>query len=142
MTRWISLCGAVGAVLIYWQQTLLGATEVFPFDRELLLEAAPIPPGKRMPILTVEANGNASIDLWCRTVTARLEISETALKIVVDQLPEELPAMQSAGQCTADRIKADEDMLAAFEEVTGWSREGEFIILRGPTNLRFRASDH
>ena len=56
------------------------AAEPFPFGQELLLDAAPMRPGKRMPILTVEANGDARIDLWCRTVPARVEIADMAME--------------------------------------------------------------
>lgn len=99
-------------------------------------------PGKRMPILTIEENGTARLDLWCRTVSARVEISDMAIRIEPGPLPEDLPAMQSAGQCTPERIKADEEILAAFSQVTGWRRQGEAIVLEGGTTLRFRASDH
>ena len=84
----------------------MAAAEPFPFGQELLLDAAPMRPGKRMPILTVEANGDARIDLWCRTVPARVEIADTAMKIEAAPLPEELPAMQGAGQCTPERMQA------------------------------------
>ena len=57
------------------------AAEPFPFGQELLLDAAPMRPGKRMPILTVEANGDARIDLWCRTVPARVQFTDMAMKI-------------------------------------------------------------
>src|SRR4029078_3716260 len=56
------------------------AAEPFPFSQELLLDAAPMRPGKRMPILTVEASGEARIDLWCRTNTARGEIADMGMK--------------------------------------------------------------
>jgi hypothetical protein len=57
------------------------AADEFPFDRELLLDAAPMRPGKRMPVLNVAPDGNATIGLWCKTVTARVEISDAAIKI-------------------------------------------------------------
>ena len=68
------------------------AAELFPFTQELLLDAEPMRPGKRMPILTVEANGDARIDLWCRTVPARVEITDMAMKIETAALPEDPPA--------------------------------------------------
>jgi hypothetical protein len=114
------------------------AAEPFPFGQELLLDAAPMRPGKRMPILTVEANGDARIDLWCRTVPARVEITDMAMKIEAAPLPEELPAMQGAGQCTPERIKADEEMLASIVQVTEWRREGDAILLIGPASMKFR----
>jgi hypothetical protein len=116
------------------------AAEPFPFGQELLLDAAPMRPGKRMPILTVEANGEARIDLWCRTVPARVEIADMAMKIEAAPLPEELPAMQGAGQCTPERMQADGDLLIALAQVTGWRRDDDVIVLVGATPLRFRSA--
>lgn len=134
--------GALLAAFLFSAHGLAVAADSFPFDRELLLDATPMRPGKRMPILTVEENGTARLDLWCRTVPARVEISDMAIKIEPGPLPEDLPAMQSTGQCTPERVKADEEILAAFSQVTGWRRQGEAIVLEGTTTLRFRASDH
>jgi hypothetical protein len=118
------------------------SSELFPFDQELLLDAAPMRPGKRMPTFTVESNGSARIDLWCRAVLARVEISDATMKIEAGLCSEDFPAMQSAGQCTPERIKADEELLADFTRVTTWRRQGEGILLEGPKTLKFRASDH
>lgn len=137
--RQIFACAALAIIL---SSGLATAADQFPFDQELLLDAAPMRPAKRMPILTVEPNGNAKIDLWCRTVPARVEISDATIKIEAGPLPEDLPAMQSAGQCTPERMQADEEMLAALVQVTGWRREGEGVVLEGSKELKFRASDH
>ena len=129
MALQISLRGALVAVcLLLIGGVAAPAAEPFPFARELLLDAAPMRPGKRMPILTVEANGDARIDLWCRTVPARVEIADMALKIEAAPLPEEVPALQGTGQCTPERIKADEEMLASIVPVTKWRREGDVIL--------------
>ncbi|HET8974036.1 MAG TPA: hypothetical protein VFN63_12210 [Pseudolabrys sp.] len=132
--------GAALAVIL--SSGLATAADQFPFDQELLLDAAPMRPAKRMPILTVEPNGNAKIDLWCRTVPARVEISDATIKIEAGPLPEDLPAMQSAGQCTPERMQADEEMLAALVQATSWRREGEGVVLEGSRELKFRTSDH
>jgi len=95
-----------------------------------------------MPGLNVEPNGNARIDLWCRTVTARIEISDAAIKVEAGSLPENPPEMQSAGQCTPERIQADEELFATLAQVTAWRREGENIVLEGPKPLRFYQSSH
>lgn len=116
--------------------------EQFPFDQEILLDAAPMRPGKRMPILLVEPNGNAKIDLWCKAVSARVTISDMSMKIEPESLPEELPEMLSAGQCTPERVQADQELLATLTQVTGWQRQNGNILLLGPTELKFRASDH
>lgn len=137
--RQIFACAALAAILSSGRAT---AADQFPFDQELLLDAAPMQPAKRMPILTIEPNGNAKIDLWCRTLPARVEISDATIKIEAGPLPENLPAMQSAGQCTAERMQADEEMLAALVQVTGWRREGEGVVLEGSREMKFRVSDH
>jgi hypothetical protein len=118
MARLVSLRAPLAAVCLLLICGTGAAGEPFPFGQELLLDAAPMRPGKRMPILTVEANGDARIDLWCRTVPARVEVADMAIKIEAAPLPEELPAMQGAGQCTPERIKADEEMLAKFRPAT------------------------
>jgi len=142
MTRDVPVRGAVAAILVLLTCSSGIAAEPFPFDQELLLDAAPMRPGKRMPLLTVEPNGNARIDLWCRTVAARMEISDAAIRIETGPLPEGQPEMMSAGQCTPERMQADEELLAALSQVTGWRWNGEGLVLEGPKVLRFRPSDH
>ena len=137
--RQIFACAALALLL---SSSLATAADQFPFDQELLLDAAPMRPAKRMPILTVEPNGDAKIDLWCRTVPARVEIAGAAIKIEAGPLSGDLPAMQSAGQCTPERMQADEEMLAVLAQITGWRREGEGVVLQGSKELKFRASDH
>ena len=134
--------GAIGATLIFLWCGAGAAAELFPFDRELLLDAAPMRPGKRMPILNVEPNGSARIDLWCRTVAARVESSDASIKIEPGPLPDSPPEMQSAGQCTPERMQADEELLATLAQVTNWRRDGENIVLEGPKVFTFHPSDH
>ena len=142
MTRFTFVRGSVAAVLIFLTCGPGIAAEPFPYDQELLLDAAPMRPGKRMPGLAVEPNGNARIDLWCRSVSARMEISEANMKIEAGALPEGQPEMMSAGQCTPERMQADEELLAAMSQVTGWHWDSEDLVLEGLKPLRFRSSDH
>ncbi len=142
MTRHAVVRGSVAAILILLACGAGVAADTFPFDQELLLDAAPMRPGKRMPVLAVESNGGARIDLWCRTVPAQVEVSDGAIKIEAGPLPEDMPAMQSAGQCTPERVQADEEFLATLTQMTGWRRAGDSIVLEGPMTLKFRASDH
>jgi hypothetical protein len=142
MTRDAFLRGAIAAILLLLACGTGTPAEPFPFDQELVLDAAPMRPGKRMPVLAVEPNGDARIDLWCRTVPARVEISDAAIKIESGPLPEDLPAMQSAGQCTPERMRADDELLATLTQMTGWRRDRQGIVLDGPQSLKFRTSDH
>jgi hypothetical protein len=142
MTRYALVRGGVAAILLLLTCGTGVPAEPFPFDQELLLDAAPMRPGKRMPVLTVEPNGNGRIDLWCRTVSARIEISDAAIKIEAGPLPEGQPEMLSAGQCTPERMQADEELLGVLIQVTGWRRQGDGIVLEGTKPLEFRPSDH
>jgi len=142
MTLPVFLRCARAAALLFLACGAGVAAEPFPFDQELLLDAAPMRPGKRMPGLNVEPNGNARIDLWCRTVAARVEISDAAIKVDAGSLPENPPEMQSAGQCTPERMQADEELFATLAQVTAWRRDDESIVLEGPKPLRFRQSSH
>ncbi len=134
--------GILGIFLLLLASGIGVAADRFPFDQELLLEAAPMRPAKRMPILTVAPDGNATIDLWCKTVQARMEISDATVKIEPGPLPEALPEMMSDGQCSPGRMQADEDMLAALAQVTAWRKQGSSLVLVGPMTLKFRPSDH
>lgn len=132
-------CGVIATGLLLISGPVSSA-DPFPFDQELLLEAAPMRPAKRIPILTVAANGNATIDLWCKTVNARVELADATIKIEPGPLPEALPAMMGAGQCTPQRLRADEDMLATLAQVTEWRKQGTALVLVGPKTLKFRAA--
>jgi hypothetical protein len=118
------------------------AAEEFPFDRVLLLDVAPMRPLKRVPILTVQENGSATVELWCRTANARVQISGEVIKIETAPLPEALPQYMSTGQCSDDRVQADNEMLEALTQVTEWRRRGDGVVLMGATQMPFRASSH
>lgn len=118
------------------------AADRFPFDRDLLLDAGRMDRVKRVPILNVGADGRATIDLWCRTVRGRVQLSDASIRIEPGPLPSGLPRYMSDGQCTPARMQADNDTLAALAQMTGWSRRGDRITLSGPRTLRFHVSNH
>ncbi len=147
--RQISFCrakviirGGLAALLLLLASALARPADGFPFDQELVLDAAPMRPAKRVPILIVAPDGNAIIDLWCKSITARVELSDATIKIEPGSLPEALPEMMGDGQCTPARMQADEDMLAALAQVTSWRKQGSALVLVGPQTLKFRPSDH
>jgi hypothetical protein len=137
---WAVACGLAGITAGLSVAGLSGAdaqtATTFPFERELLLDAAPMRPSKRMPSITIATDGQATIDLWCRTVTARVALAEGSLTIITDVSPEaldqqDLPAMQGPGQCSEPRLRADADLLSALIQTTGWRRQGEAVVLTG-----------
>lgn len=104
--------------------------EAFPFGSELMLDVAPMRGSKRVPIIAIEENGSATIDLWCLSLHADATVGDDSITIV--------PGPPQASACTPERAASDQDLLAALSQVTRWRREGEVIELSGPTTLRFR----
>jgi hypothetical protein len=136
----IACCVLAVGLLTAWVASR--ASEPFPFDQELILDARPMPPVKRVPVLMVAPNGAATIDLWCQTVNGRVELSDTAIRIEPGPLPDGLPRYMSDGQCTPERMQADLQVLTELTQVTDWQAHGDAVVLRGPTTLRFRRSMH
>jgi hypothetical protein len=114
----------------------------FPYDLELLMDTRPMPPGKRMPSMTVAQDGRALLDLWCRSVRGVVEVGAGTVAIQAEPLPANPPDMQSRGQCTPARMQADEQVLAALTQMTSWQRHGESVVFSGATTLRFTPSSH
>ena len=132
----------LAAALLLAAAALASAVEEFPFDRELVLDAAPLGRGKHMPMLLVTPGGDATIELWCKTVGAHADIVDDTIAIKAAPLPDALPAMMGRDQCTPARIQADADLLDAFVQATSWHKQGSGLVLVGPKTLKFRASDH
>jgi heat shock protein HslJ len=108
----------------------VASERAFPFDRELMLDTAPMPGSKRVPILEIAENGAASIDLWCASARGQASIGGDSITIVAGPIE---PA-----QCAPERQSGDENLLAALVQVTNWRRSGDVIELQGATTLRFR----
>ena len=110
----------------------VASDRAFPFDRELMLETAPLPGSKRVPVIEIDANGAASIDLWCASLRGQANVAADTISIVPG------PVQPAPLSCTPDRQSGDENLLAALAQMTNWRRVGEMIELRGATTLRFR----
>jgi heat shock protein HslJ len=112
----------------------IAADRSFPYDSVLLLEAKPMKGSKRVPILQIESRGEASIDLWCNTVPAQLVVADNTITIIMGSPTEK--------QCDPDRMQADQDLLAALQQVVGWRRQDDLLVLQGERSLRFRLSSN
>ncbi len=107
------------------------ATEMsFPFGSELVLDAQPLPGSKRVPMVEIEASGDASFYLWCASARGSANVAGDTISIV--------PTTALPSQCTADQISRDADLLAQLSQVTGWHRQGDEVDFVGATTLRFR----
>ncbi len=125
------LCVLIAVLLLGPFGLARAADSAFPFGTELMLDVEPLYGSKRIPMLQIEDDGTASIDLWCASVRASATVGENSITIVTE------PA--EPAQCTPERQSGDQTLLAALSQVTNWRRDGDVIELIGPTTLRFRA---
>ncbi len=106
------------------------AAQTFPFGRELKLDVNPMRGSKKVPIIEIGDRGQAEIDLWCNTVKAQLIVAANTITIITGET--------TSRQCAPDRARADDDLLAALNQVTNWRMEDVSLVLTGGSTLRFR----
>ncbi|MDO9411299.1 MAG: hypothetical protein Q7T81_01815 [Pseudolabrys sp.] len=135
----IAACALMAATLVSAPARAAGE---FPYDRVLLLDVPAMKPLKRVPILKVGDDGMATIELWCRTANARVQVTDNAIRIETAPLSAALPQYMSSGQCSDDRVQADNVLLEEIVQVTEWRARGDSIELIGPKPMRFRAATH
>lgn len=108
-----------------------GATETsFPFGSALVLDAAPLPGTKRVPMIEIEENGDASFYLWCASARGSANVGQDTISLT--------PTAALPSQCTPDQISRDADLLVELSQMTGWHRQGDKVDLTGTATLRFR----
>ena len=97
---------------------------------DLLLDVRPMKGSKRVPIVEIDEGGAVVIDLWCDRAQAQAVIDGDTITI--------MPGSGPSASCPPDRAKADDDMIDALQQVTGWRRNGSSVVLTGPQTLSFR----
>jgi hypothetical protein len=102
----------------------------FPFGMELTLDAAPMRGSKRVPTIEIGDNGEAQLDLWCKSATGQLSVAGDSVVFVRGQVKD--------NGCPADRAAADDNLIAALSDATGWKRQGDWLTFTGPKPLRFQ----
>jgi len=132
---------SLATVLLLLAFPALGS-EVFPFDRQLMLDVAPMGKVRRTPSITIDSDGSARLELWCRTARAQVTTSGDQIRILPAPLPEGLPQYMSDGQCAPERMDADLTLLNTLAQVTTWRKAGGAVTLEGPVALHFLPDDH
>jgi hypothetical protein len=94
------------------------ASEPFPFGTVLMLDAAPLRGSKRIPMIEIQENGMASIDLWCASARAQAIVGDNSITIA--------PGDLQSPQCDPERQSRDEKLLAVLAQVTNWRRTAAF----------------
>jgi heat shock protein HslJ len=117
-------------VIVAMSAPSLAAESSFPFDSELMLDARPMKGSKRVPVIGVGRNGEATIDLWCNSIEGQI--------VVIDSTISVMTGAKTDRQCDSARMRGDEDLLTALQQATSWTRAGDVVTLRGPKTLRFR----
>jgi heat shock protein HslJ len=102
----------------------------FPFDRELILDARPMPGSKRIPNMDIAANGTIALEMWCDRVEGQVVVAGDTITVITGQ--------PSGRSCPPDRARGDADLLDALNAVTNWRRQGDAVVLVGPRTLRFK----
>jgi hypothetical protein len=108
------------------------AAEPFPFGDELMLDGEATHKQKRLPMIEIEEDGSTTLDLWCGSVRTRASVGEDGSIAIV-------PGARDNGQCDAERIAGDDDLLDALLHLTKWHRHGDLVEFSGaPGTMRFR----
>lgn len=102
----------------------------FPFGAEMTLDAPPMRGSKRIPNLEIGDKGEVVLELWCKGGKGQFSVANDTVIFVPGQMEER--------QCSPERAAADDDLLAALGDASGWRRQGTSVQFMGPKVLRFR----
>jgi heat shock protein HslJ len=105
----------------------------FPYGREVLLDVNPMRGSKKVPSLDIGDGGAAEIELWCNTAKAQLIVAGNTITVILGPT--------STRVCAPDVMRADDDLVAALNQVTNWRMENDALVLTGASGgrtLRFR----
>ena len=128
LRRWLFLILTVGTA--FGSSVSALKAEDFPFGTRLTLDVLPMRGSKRVPLIEIGDSGEIRLELWCKSATGQLSIAGESVVFV--------PGPVQDSGCPADRAAADDNLLAAFSEATGWKRQGEWLTFTGPHPLRFQ----
>jgi hypothetical protein len=119
----IALAGVLGT-------STARAQEEFPFGFEMTLETRPQPGTKRMPTLEIGDNGEATLDLWCKSGKGQFSVAGNTVIF--------MPGPMEDRGCTPDRAAIDDEVIATLGEAGTWKRQGDIVSFLGTKSVRFR----
>jgi hypothetical protein len=129
VTKFLKLA-AVPMLAVIFPAIPAHAEEGFPFGFEMRLEIAPQPGSKRIPTLEIGDNGEATLDLWCKSGKGQFSVAGNTVIFV--------PGPMQDRSCPPARAQADDDLVAALGEAATWKRQGDLVSFIGARPLRFR----
>jgi hypothetical protein len=107
-----------------------GAEDGFPFGFEMTLDTAHQPGSKRLPTLEIGDNGEAKLDLWCKSGTGQFSVAGNTVIFV--------PGLMVERGCSPERAAVDDDLVAALSAATNWKRQNDLVSFTGAKPLRFQ----
>ena len=129
-TRFGALVLIAMALAGAWSTAPARAQEEFPFGFLMTLDTRPQPGTKRMPTLEVGDNGEAVLELWCKSGKGQFSVAGNTVIFMAGP-------MQDQG-CTPDRAAIDDNVLATLSEAGTWKRQGDLVTFTGTKSVRFR----
>jgi hypothetical protein len=105
------------------------AQEEFPFGFEMTLDTASQPGTKRLPTLEIGDNGEAKLDLWCKSGTGQFSVAGNTVIFV--------PGPMEERPCSPERAAIDDDLVATLSAATNWKRQNDLVSFTGAKPLRF-----
>ena len=70
------------------------------------------------------------LELWCKGGNGQFSVAGNTIIFV--------PGAMESRSCPPDRAQADDELIAALSDVATWRRQGDFVMLMGTKQLRFR----
>ena len=128
--RQVGVTLALVAAVTAFKSVPASADDGFPFGFEMMLETAPQPGSKRIPTLEIGDNGEATLDLWCKSGKGQFSVAGNTVIFVPGRLQDR--------SCPPARAQADDDLVAALGEAATWKRQGDLVSFIGTRPLRFR----
>jgi hypothetical protein len=120
----------VGILMTAFVNPPARADDGFPFGFELTLDAARQSGSKRLPTLEIGDNGETTIELWCKGGKGQFSVAGNTVIFVAAPLEDRA--------CSAARAQADDDLIAALNQVATWRRRDDVVSFMGTKTLRFR----
>jgi hypothetical protein len=134
VTGFLKPAGALALASVVMMGTLCPVyalvDDEFPFGFEMTLETRPQPGTKRMPTLEIGDNGEAVLDLWCKSGKGQFSVAGNTVIFV--------PGPMQQRACSPDRAAADDDVITALSEAANWKRQGDMVSFLGTKPVRFR----
>jgi hypothetical protein len=111
---------------------VIAAESAFPFGTELMLEGESSRAHKHLPMIQVDEDGTATLDLWCGSMRTQATVGADGSIAIA-------PGVRKNGNCDPERIASDDDLLDMMLHLTSWQRKGDLIEFFGaPGTMRFR----